>query len=77
MIKLVWDEGPERPDGLDEYVCRDLQRNLNDIEHPSKLITHHVLLTKDWEGPSVHVYGRPGDDAYHCRYCLKTEWVTH
>lgn len=66
-----------------EDVCDLVKKDLSELferglDRPSDLILHHVQLTKDMYGPSVHVWGEKDDDVYfHCEYVEKTEWVTH
>ena len=69
-IKLIWDgEHPE----LDDLVKQDL-KSLIGLRKPSDLITHSIFLGKDYDGPSVGVWGEEDSDAFHCRYYEKTEW---
>lgn len=74
-IRLEWDDGPERPEWLEEVVIKDIRESLWGLSKPENLFTHYVQLTPDMNGPSVHVYGVEGSDAFHCLYCLETKWV--
>jgi hypothetical protein len=79
MITLEWHgpRPPGDPDEMDLLVVRDIARSLDGIESPSDLITHTVMLGDDYEGPSVSVWGVPGDDDhYHCEYHEVTRWIT-
>jgi hypothetical protein len=73
-IELEWEN--EFPIGVDKIVIKDIRQNLSALTCPSDLITHHIGLTKDRHGPSVHVYGKDGSDKFHCLYCEKTEWIS-
>lgn len=75
-VVLVWKGGDARPEGIDERVMEDIRQGLGGLSCPGNLITHHVKLTTDWEGPSVHVYGVKGDPAFHCSYHAVTEWTS-
>jgi len=74
-IKLAWDDGPARPDGLDEMVVADIRESLCGLECPADLMFHHIDVGGEVNGPSVFVYGRKGSDAFHCRFSLETEWL--
>ena len=72
-IKLEWDNEP--PSGVADKVIAALQRQIHGLDCPENLIMSLVKLTGDWNGPSVHVYGVAGSDAFHCLYCPTTTWV--
>lgn len=80
LIITLWWHGPRPPgdpDEMDRRVLEDIRRYTNGIKKPSDLVTHTVFLGDDYDGPSVAVWGRPGDDGhYHCEYCEKTQWVS-
>jgi hypothetical protein len=71
-IELEWEN--EFPVGVDKVVIENI-RHFDRLACPSDLITHHIGLTKDRHGPSVHVYGKKGSDKFHCLYCEKTKWI--
>ena len=78
MIKIMWHgalPSTENVLDLEELVTQDIKKTLDSIEKPSNLIFHHVFLSDDYNGPSVLVWGKEGDDEYyHCEYHLHTEW---
>jgi hypothetical protein len=71
-IELEWEN--EFPVGVDKVVIENI-RHFSGLACPSDLITHSIGLTKDRDGPSVHVYGKTGSDKFHCLYLEKTEWI--
>lgn len=74
-MKLTWHKTPsEKIAELEDIVREDVARL--DIEVPGKLVFHHVLLTRDHDGPLVFVWGKEGDDAFHCEYVENPEWTT-
>jgi hypothetical protein len=76
-VTLVWEESDEpRPDGVDAAVIEDIRQSLWGLSAPGDLITHHVKLSDDWDGPSVLVWGEEDSDAFHCVYQSTTKWVT-
>lgn len=79
MITLKWHgDLPDRDiDQLELVVLKDLKQNLTSLGNPSDLICHVVTLTNDYDGPTVYVWGEPGDNNhFHCEYTDKAEWVT-
>lgn len=76
-MKLEWHNTDANiAEALQEQTIADLKHSMEDLEHPSQLVFHHIFLTKDYDGPSVFVWGEEGSDAFHCEYCEKTEWKT-
>lgn len=76
-VELVWHG--IRPVGLDERVRDDLRESLEGggLRKPGSLIFHTVFLTRDSDGPIVHVWGEKDDPLrFHLEYILKPEWVT-
>lgn len=73
-ITLAWEDGPDKPAGLDAIVEADIRRNLAGLRKPADLITHHVQLSADIYGPSVHVYGCEDSGVFHCSYHTTTNW---
>ena len=73
MIKIKWhgELFPETMRTIEKKVIEDIEYNLQDLDRPSSLIFHTVLLgNEDWSnGPGVIVWGEEGDDEfYHCEY---------
>ena len=73
MIKIKWhgELFPETMRTVEKRVIEDIEYNLQDIDRPSSLIFHTVLLgNEDWSSsPGVIVWGEEGDDEfYHCEY---------
>lgn len=74
-MKLTWHNTNEDVIvRVEEMVKRDVE--LLDCENPGSLVFHHVFLTRDYDGPSVFVWGIEGDDSFHCEYSEKTVWKT-
>lgn len=78
MIQLQWhNTDPAKAEEILDQTMEDLSRLVEDLDgDPSKLIFHHVFLTRDTSGPCVFVWGEEGSDAFHCEYCEETEWKT-
>lgn len=62
----------------DEEVAQtilELNEILDNVKEACNLITHTVILTDDMNGPSVSVYGVPGDtECLYAQYQKTTEW---
>ena len=78
LIPIVWDDDslppPAERAAIEQTVRDDLTEWLDDLEAPADLCFHHIGLSKDHEGPSVHAYGVPGSEAIHCAWSAATEW---
>jgi hypothetical protein len=50
----------------------------DDLEgRPERLIFHTVILSKDFDGPTVFCWGDPDEPGvFQCEYSHKTQWVT-
>lgn len=44
------------------------------LSKPSDLCFHTVMLTDDWDGPSVHCWGRKGRQVFHAECHDSTKW---
>jgi len=77
-MKLEWhNTDPAKANELVGITTTDLERLMEDLEgDPSKLVFHHIFLTRDYDGPCVFVWGEEGSDAFHCEYVEKPEWKT-
>lgn len=60
---------------MEEAARADMRLAGVNMRKPSRLIISTVLLTDDWGGPSVHVWGKHGSKKFHAEYCPKTVWV--
>jgi len=72
--RLTWHD-------TDPEIARQLSRRVkmkliaDRLTEPESLLFHTLLLTDDWCGPSVFVWGQRGSDAFHCEYCEITAWT--
>lgn len=74
-IKLEWHNTDEEIQKIyQSVVIADIQDNLEDLEHASSLIFHHVFVGEDMDGPHVFVWGKDGSDAFQCEYHMDTKW---
>lgn len=73
-INICW-HGAFCPEEYLPILFEDIERLAEDLESPSDLISHTCMLTKDWNGPSIHVWGEKGSSYFHCEYFENTEWV--
>lgn len=62
---------------MEEATRADMRLGGVDMRKPSNLIFSTVILTDDWEGPSVMVWGKRGSKKFHAEYSPKTKWVSH
>lgn len=74
-VRIIWVGGrPARK------VVRQTREELADLlntglGHPSDLCFHTVLLTDDFEGPSVFCWGKRHRRSFFAEYDAKTEWT--
>jgi len=71
----------ERPPNYEKVYAQvnaELCKLYKDLEgRPEGLIFHTVILTKDFDGPTVFCWGDPEEPgAFQCEYSHKTQWVT-
>lgn len=77
-MNLVWHNTEfSKSEELRDQTIANLKHMLEDLDgDPSRLVFHHIFLTRDYKGPCVFVWGEKGSDAFHCEYCEKPEWKT-
>lgn len=74
-FNLIWIGSTIPNDEEVEKTIVELNEMLDNLEEPCNLITHTVILTDDWNGPSVHVYGLPEDkENLYATFSMTTEW---
>ena len=75
-MKLAWHNTSQSVvESIYEATVADLNRLLENLEgDPSKLIFHHIFLTKDYDGPCVFVWGEEGNDHFNCEYVETPQW---
>ncbi len=76
-IQLRW-EGP-MPGGtvIDQVITECLDLLEHGLKRPEDLWYHVVILSSDYEGPTVSVWGNeeyPG--IFNCEFHLETKWVS-
>lgn len=77
-MKIEWhNTDPAKIEEVVGITTADLERLMEDLDgDPSKLVFHHVFLTRNYNGPCVFVWGEKDSDAFHCEYHEKSEWKT-
>lgn len=76
-IQLRW-EGP-MPAGtvIDQVITECLELLENGLKVPEDLWFHTVILSSDYEGPTVTVWGDPDyPGIFNCEFLLKTKWIS-
>ena len=73
--------GAERPPNYEKVYAQvnaELCDLYDDLEgRPEQLIFHTVILSKNFDGPTVFCWGDPDEPGvFQCEYSHKTEWVT-
>ena len=72
-MKLKWHRTSD--DMILQYTDIVMQDStLAECKKPSRLVFHHIFLTKDYEGPCIFVWGEKDSDEYHCEYVESTIW---
>lgn len=75
-IEICW-HGDPCPDEYQDELMSDLVSLTKDLSSPSDLFFHTVILTPDYNGPTIIVWGEEDDDErFHCQYDEVTEWVS-
>lgn len=64
----------EPPEGVEAKVREDVTVSLWDLDKPSDLWFHTVILTNDLDGPCVTMSGSQ-DGSFTSTYHEVTEWV--
>lgn len=62
---------------VDRVVAECVDLIAGGLKRPESLVTHTVVLTNDYYGPGVHVWGdddHPG--VFNCEYISALKWVT-
>ena len=70
----------ERPPNYEKVyaqVNRELCRLYDDLNgRPEQLIFHIVILSRNFDGPTVTCWGDPDEPGtFQCEYSHKTQWV--
>lgn len=60
---------------MEELVREDMRLGGVNMRKPQNLIQSTVLLTDDFDGPSVSVWGVKSSKKFHAKYSAKTAWV--
>jgi|AntAceMinimDraft_5_1070358.scaffolds.fasta_scaffold192589_2 hypothetical protein len=73
-LKIKWHQGSECPEKYQAQVIDDLIKTCERMTTASDLLEHVIILTDDFDGPSVYAYGDL--DTLQCTYSENTPWET-
>jgi len=72
-VEIRWDGLPPSSEVV-ARVRASIRDELDDLDRPSDLAFHVVLLSPSFEGPSVCLWGRD-DNTFGGEYSAETEWA--